>query len=489
MSVVWLLMVVLVGPGHVGETCGPAGNETDFQDVLRSVGSEAFLAATLVECVEAVPPALVATFDAALPAAFAATLLPGCGGAPLVACPPWVWESRCLQSFGDTTKGKDNFDEMLLAMDWAAWAAEGSFEGNMLFECVLLSVVAVASIGRKRVRTAAMWAASLLVRTVVSLMVSEFVRTVMGAELAFALLVASEIVRTVMCAEQAVAMLVVSELVRKVVGSEQAAAMLVASELVRKIVGSEQAVAVLVVSELVRAASGVQTPRLERGEFAGVSGASLCTIVEEDEMEEEEAGGDPWANWIPTEWEIVLVEPHYEPPAFSIQNVAEANNWDPHQLMYFVFEHGPVEGVQACELYYSILQRMDDDEVTYSGGVVAEVPSRSRPGPSKKLRLLVKGLEGRQVREAQVQESLVEWYERIGLGCGDSGRDGYFTTIGGKILDPKVPIGKLGLVDGTEVVYQVRLRGGGYGGNGKGGVRRQQTGGARGVDMHYVLGP
>ena len=38
------------------------------------------------------------------------------------------------------------------------------------------------------------------------------------------------------------------------------------------------------------------------------------------------------------------------------------------------------------------------------------------------------------------------------------------------MLDPKVPIGGLRVLDGTEVVYQERLRGGGYGGGGKGGV-------------------
>ena len=67
-------------------------------------------------------------------------------------------------------------------------------------------------------------------------------------------------------------------------------------------------------------------------------------------------------------------------------------------------------------------------------------------------------------------ESLGEWHERIGLNSGDSGQDGYFTTIGGKILDPKV-------------VYQKRLRGGGYGGGGKGG-----TGGNRPVILGARVG-
>ena len=105
-----------------------------------------------------------------------------------------------------------------------------------------------------------------------------------------------------------------------------------------------------------------------------------------------------------------MTEHHYEPPTFSIQVVALAHDLDPHQLMYFVFEHGPAEGTIACELYYSMLQKMNasGEDVTFSGGVVQKVPNRFRPGPPKKLRLLVKGLEGRQVREAEVQENLEE---------------------------------------------------------------------------------
>ena len=104
---------------------------------------------------------------AATPAAIAPTLLPGSGGAPLVACPPWVWESRCLQSYGDTTNGKDElYVEMLLAMAGAAWSAEFPFEGNMLFGFVFLILVVATLQGRVQAGAMLIAVASDLVRVV-----------------------------------------------------------------------------------------------------------------------------------------------------------------------------------------------------------------------------------------------------------------------------------------------------------------------------------
>ena len=52
---------------------------------------------------------------------------------------------------------------------------------------------------------------------------------------------------------------------------------------------------------------------------------------------------------------------------------------------------------------------------------------------------------------------------RLRAEAGGSGRDGYVTTKGGKMLDPMVPIDELGLGDMVEVVFHDRLRGGGFG--------------------------
>ena len=125
------------------------------------------------------------------------------------------------------------------------------------------------------------------------------------------------------------------------------------------------------------------------GEFEGTVSDQLDTV-----LESEGAGGDPWARYVPGKYEIGMIE-RYEPQAFCIEAVATAHGWDPHQLMYFVFEHGPKEGMAACEMYYSILGKLNGSEdVTFSGGVIQEVPQRFRPGPTKKMRLLVKGQGG-----------------------------------------------------------------------------------------------
>ena len=49
-----------------------------------------------------------------------------------------------------------------------------------------------------------------------------------------------------------------------------------------------------------------------------------------------------------------------------------------------------------------------------------------------------------------------------------TGSGGYFTTLGGKILDPEAEVQTLGLVDMSEVVFHCRLRVG-FGRMGKGG--------------------
>ena len=126
--------------------------------------------------------------------------------------------------------------------------------------------------------------------------------------------------------------------------------------------------------------------------------------------------------------------------------------------MYFVFEHGPREGLAACELYYDVLmmsgvedgESVVESEIGFTGGVLAEVSrTTEHPEPTERVR-----------REARPEETLSEWY---GAEGGDLGLDGYFTTSGGRILAPKVPIGRLGLEGMVEVVYHGRLRGGGFG--------------------------
>ena len=157
------------------------------------------------------------------------------------------------------------------------------------------------------------------------------------------------------------------------------------------------------------AGAGSENDRLlEMSEVTGVSGGEVDSSLAGGRMAENEssgeetedggAGGDPWAHYVPGEYEWVMVDRRpYEPPAFNTQRTAEALNWDPHQLMYFVFEHGPTEGVAACELYYNMLRRagLEDEsmtaesEIEFEGGVLQEVPL---PEPTEKLKLFVKVL-------------------------------------------------------------------------------------------------
>ena len=65
------------------------------------------------------------------------------------------------------------------------------------------------------------------------------------------------------------------------------------------------------------------------------------------------------------------------------------------------------------------------------------------------------------------------WADSCGVGCwGDAGRgrlDGYFATVGGKILDSGSRVGSLGLGHMAEVVFHRRLLDGSFGGVVKGG--------------------
>ena len=208
-----------------------------------------------------------------------------------------------------------------------------------------------------------------------------------------------------------------------------------------------------------------------RASGATVGGASSSAAAAAETEE------DPWANWRPGTYkdlfEIVMVE-RYEPPVFDLVAHATAKGWDPHELIFHLHEYGE-DGLATCELYYMMLADKNKSEETasevyYEGGVLAEVPCPSEPEPIKEVKLFMKGVAGLVVWKVGLGESLREWHERIGLNRGDSGQDGYYTTIGGKILDPDAPVGRLGLGEGTDVIYQKRLRGGGYGGGGKGGA-------------------
>ena len=75
----------------------------------------------------------------------------------------------------------------------------------------------------------------------------------------------------------------------------------------------------------------------------------------------------------------------------------------------------------------------------------------------KCVQILFRGEHGLGVRNLAADQSLAHWYSEEKL---DGRLDGYFATVGGKILDSKVRVGSLGLGHMAEVVFHRRLLGG-----------------------------
>ena len=141
-------------------------------------------------------------------------------------------------------------------------------------------------------------------------------------------------------------------------------------------------------------------------------------------------------------------------PVFDLVGVAEAEGWDQTQLMFFVFEYGVEIGVSFCREYYEMKSQQ-------------EVRQAVCPEPTKeaKIQFLFRGSGGLRVQEVEGGMTLDEWFaSQADLGVG---LDGYFTTLGGKVLNSKVGIGSLGLGSFQEVVFHCRLRGGANKGSGR----------------------
>ena len=146
-----------------------------------------------------------------------------------------------------------------------------------------------------------------------------------------------------------------------------------------------------------------------------------------------------------------------EEEVFDLVGVAEAEGWDQTELMFFVFEYGAEKGVQLCREYYEMKNSRQ------------EVRQAVYPEPTKeaKVRFLFResGRLGVQVVDGGL--TLEEWFagregENLGVGV-----DGYFTTLGGRMFNPKVEISRLGLDGLQEVVFHGRLKGGACKGAGR----------------------
>ena len=158
---------------------------------------------------------------------------------------------------------------------------------------------------------------------------------------------------------------------------------------------------------------------------------------------------------------------------FDLPVVARRMGWDEHELMHMVFEFGEEEGMRK-------MAELTEDyasSVVFQGGVVQEprvclaldelIPvtevrqACEAPEPAKSVQILFRGEHGLGVWKLAAEQSLAESYSG---GKLVGGLDGYFATVGGKILDSRVRVGSLGLGHMTEVVFHQRLLGGSFGG-------------------------
>ena len=180
--------------------------------------------------------------------------------------------------------------------------------------------------------------------------------------------------------------------------------------------------------------------------------------------------------------------------------IAEAEGWDQTELMYFVFEFGTKKGMQYCREYYEMKNsarqvvpqgvEQEEEEVFDLVGVAEaegwdqtelmffvfeyensrqEVRQVVCPESTKeaKVRFLFResGRLGVQVVDGGL--TLEEWFAgREGESLG-AGVDGYFTTLGVKMFNPRVEISRLGSGGLQEVVFHGRSKGGACNGAGR----------------------
>ena len=146
-------------------------------------------------------------------------------------------------------------------------------------------------------------------------------------------------------------------------------------------------------------------------------------------------------------------------PVFDLVGVAAAEGWDQTELMFFVFEYGVEDGVSFCREYYEMKSRSQQE--------VRQVVC-SEPTKEAMVQFLFRGTGGLGVQEVQGGWTLEAWFSGLeGRGPGAC-TDGYFTTLGGRVLDPTVEVRRLGLAGLQEIVFHGRLRGGAGKGAGRG---------------------
>ena len=112
-------------------------------------------------------------------------------------------------------------------------------------------------------------------------------------------------------------------------------------------------------------------------------------------------------------------------------------------------------------------------EILFTGDLLKVGKARVSPEP-RTIKFLHRVGGGLQWAEVHPTSTLNEWWAGL-VGDGKAqavGCDGYLTTKGGLILNSALPVAFFGVGVLTEVVYNGRVRGGGYGGRGKGAIEK-----------------
>ena len=109
-------------------------------------------------------------------------------------------------------------------------------------------------------------------------------------------------------------------------------------------------------------------------------------------------------------------------PVFDLVGVAEAEGWDQTELMFFVFEYGVENGISFCREYYEMKSRQEVRQ--------AVCPESTKEA---QIQFLFRRSGGLRVQEVEGGLTLEEWFaSRADL---EVGLDGYFHYLGWKGLE------------------------------------------------------
>ena len=118
--------------------------------------------------------------------------------------------------------------------------------------------------------------------------------------------------------------------------------------------------------------------------------------------------------------------------------------------------------------YYGKVAEETGSEIYFKGGVVAQVGEEESAPEPEKIQVLHRVGGVLKVVDLRLEQKLGDLFGEGFLLHGELAEEGYFATLGGRLLDSNKSVANLGLQQGQEVVFHRRLRGGGFSGGGKG---------------------